>query len=345
MAVTLISPPIGVFPASTTPVRFTVDNLVGLVIGVDHSDVGVSLPVELIYADGVFLYPYLGSTLVGNTFSILRTGGWASFEERNKVRVFEQAPLPTKGQALGLIYEVDVRTLANQTIAAAGSYVIDGKVWWAKGSLTTPVAMSSALVNGSGLRLSTTGATALPLASGAVDYASRMMVLPLTGLADYNPLAPVLVRAKFTSASVAAVGWIGLIDTTSDAVNYLAANRSAEILTGTPSGSPSATVFIKRGTAVVSSCSMRSGSIGFTDRLLGVQRFNPGFADNVDQSWNGVGAVPADSGALPQNQGLSAQDTGVPTNPCVAFFLQNQSGTPLDVYLTHLSISQPRVAA
>lgn len=91
MAVTPIDPPVGALDSVTKVVRFSVDNLVGLVIGIDHSDSAVARPVEFIYADGVFLYPYLGSTLVGNVFSIQRQGGW-SYHEINKVRVFEQSP-------------------------------------------------------------------------------------------------------------------------------------------------------------------------------------------------------------------------------------------------------------
>lgn len=31
---------------------------------------------EIAYRDGAFVYPYLGSTRVGDTFSLRRTGGW-----------------------------------------------------------------------------------------------------------------------------------------------------------------------------------------------------------------------------------------------------------------------------
>lgn len=321
------------FSVSTDPTTTTV--LVNF-----PSDAASPKRWEVAYFKGAFADQYRFSSRVGSAFTIVRVDGWPSVP---LFSVDEPDPAPTGGQALGAIYEVDFRTLSNQTIGAAGSYTIDGKVWWAKGSLVTPVPMSSAVVNGSGLRLSTTGATALAMAAGAVDYAARMLVLPLANLAEFNSAAPLLVRAKFSSASVSAIGWIGLIDTTSDAANYLAAKRANEILTAIPSGSPSSSVSVKRGTGSVSSASMRSGSIGFTDRLVGVQKFSPRFGDHVDQSWNGSGAIPAASGALPQDQGLSALDTGTPTNPCVAFFLQNQSGTPLDVYLTHLSVSQPRV--
>jgi hypothetical protein len=333
---TPIDTPGSTFSSTSEPIDFTCTTTpVAISVGF-----GSTRTEERVYRDGAFLPGYKRSTANAGTFSIVRDGGWPA---NPQIYIDEPTAAPTGGQAMAAIYEVDFRTLANQTIGAAGSYTIDGKVWWAKGSLTTPVPMSSAVVNGSGLRLSTTSGTALALAAGSLDYAPRMMVLPLANLTDFNPLAPILVRAKFASASVSAVGWVGLIDTTSDAANYLAAKRSSEILSGTPGGSPSASFSIKRGTASVSSATGRSGSIGFTDRLVGVQKFSPRFGDHVDQAWTGAAAVPAASGALPQDQGLSALDTGTPANPCVAFFLQNQSGSPLDVYMTHLSISQPKV--
>jgi hypothetical protein len=346
VAVTPISPPVGEFPSSTTPVMFSVTNLVGLVIAVDHSDSEVSRPVELVFADGVFLYPYLASsTLVGNTFSILRQGGWASFEERNKVRVFEQAPVPTTGQGLALIYEVDLRAQPSQAIGASGAYVIDGKTWWAKGliaGLPFGASMSSALVSGSGLRLSIIGANAVMGASGNMDM--RNLVLPLANVPDASLTAPTFIRAKFSYAyDSGAYAFIGLVNTTSDAAGYLAAQRSAETFVGPPNVSASAVAALKAkyGTGAITDVSARGGSAVYSSHFAGVQYVN-GFTDVGDQTWDGSGAIPNLSAFKPQNQGLSQYEVGVLANPCIMFAV---SGHVQDYYLTHLSVYQPKVAA
>lgn len=104
MAVTPISPPVGELPSSTTPVMFSVTNLVGLAIVVDYSDDDADRPLEVVYINdantgiGTFFYPFFATSsvdLLTNIFSVLRQGGWGSFQEREKIRIFEQPPAKT----------------------------------------------------------------------------------------------------------------------------------------------------------------------------------------------------------------------------------------------------------
>lgn len=353
MAVTPISPPVGELPSTTTPVRFTVDNLVGLVIAVDHSDSEVLRPQELIFADGVFLYPYLGSSsLVGNEFSILRQGGWASFEERNKVRVFEQPPVPTEGQPFAALYEVDLTAQPSQTMTAAGSYTIDGKTWWAKGTLWGDGV--HALVNGSGMRLfapATLAGGAQPdrpnFRTVTTTILQRIVFFPFDEIEDYNPAAPLFVQWRLSGAITASssnrCSSLGVMTAAPSAaaitdgerltcaqVCHDVYNSASAILCGATGGQVPVT-------AVVNDAALAS-------YRTGVQRFAKD-RFYVIHKHSAVDVTPEDTLDLSGVNGLmqpTAQgDMGL-------FFTLHKAfsdGATLDVYLTHLKVMQPKVAA
>jgi hypothetical protein len=279
----------------------------------------------------------------GKVVSLKRRGGWNRI-----VRVYpemEPAPPPTGGQAMGAIYEVDFTTLPTQVIGAAGSYTVDGKTWWAKGSLTYPgVVQTSGVLNGSGLYIGTNTGADLP--QGSQNIRGRMLVLPLSELDDFNPQAPLIVRAKFSLP-----GWgpsrgafVGLVDTPADGNAYLIADQSKQVLCGTPDGNPAASLLTFRGTAGPSGAAAGQASVGVDARLVGCMRLMPKYADLCSQNWDGVGAIPDVNDVIPQQQGLSQYATNTPANPCVAMILRNNFGAPFTAYMTHLSIHQPKVA-
>lgn len=363
MAVTPISPPVGELASSTTPVRFSVDNLVGLIIGVDHSDDEVSRPVELVYAPpadsldgvGVFLYPYLGSTLIGNTFSILRQGGWASFEERNKVRVWEQEAVPTDGQGWTSIYDLNLTAQANQTMTAAGAYTIDGHAWWAKGGLGA--GSLNALVNGSGLRLFAPATVAAPIAlwrgTGATAaFPARAVCFALSQIPDFNPLAPYAVQWRYASpaalsadASRCPIGGIVDVAASSAAMTGAEKDKAKSIgLFGT-----SAAYWIRSPYNGGSDVNIVPSAVGtsYANIVQGIVKFS------TNRYYPLVGAYGAGMGTPDNYTSFNADITpafltqGLSNSPSFFFCLDKAStdGQTLDVYLTHLRVLQPKVAA
>jgi hypothetical protein len=329
-------------PGETLPTRLeSIDGTATNAI----SEVRVAYDEELVYTDaGGFVAPYLSSTLSSDkkTLSVKRAGGW---QRAFDVHVEDPKTAPSNGQQLALIYEIDFRTLPSQAIGAAGSYTIDGLTWWAKGltsGLPFGASMSSAVVNGSGLRLSIIGSNAVMSASG--DMNMRNLVLPLANIPNASLNAPTFIRGKFSYAfDNSAYAFIGLVNTTSDAAGYLSAQRSAETFVGPPnvSASPVTSLKAKYGTGAITDVSARGGSAVYSSHFAGVQYAN-GFTDVGDQAWDGTGSIPSLSAFKPQNQGLSQYEVGALANPCIMFAV---SSHVQDYYLTHLSVYQPKVAA
>lgn len=64
-------------PGSTLPSRFeSLDFTTANDVAFVSISFGSIFPEECAYRDGAFLYPYLQSTCVGHTFSLVRRGGW-----------------------------------------------------------------------------------------------------------------------------------------------------------------------------------------------------------------------------------------------------------------------------
>lgn len=321
-----------------TPKTGSTTSTVDLVITVTYGDIS-----EVAYQSGSFTPLYIaGSTLNMGTgaYSLVREGG---FPSGVTILVVHDSPTPTGGQALGTIYAVDFRTLANQTMTAAGSYTIDGLTWWAKGALTGlpfGASMASSLVNGSGLRLSVISSSIAFPASG--DYVYRNFVLPLANVPNFNALAPVYVRAKFAYTFAGHQALVGLVDTTSNAADYLSANRPSEAWTGIETNSPIAQISKKYGTESLSSAAAGNGSQFFSDFFVCLYRPVTSFVELGSQVWDGSGAIPAVNNMRPQTT-YPAYESGTHANPCIMFALRSQTGVTTEVYMTHLSISQPKV--
>jgi hypothetical protein len=325
--------------SSSAPISVVADNDV-VSLSVSY---GPFRSTETVWQQGAFCYPFLRSTRAdARTFTIVRDDGWPS---KPGVWVNDPPGPPVSGQALGLIYEVDFRAMANQAIGAAGSYTIDSLTWWAKGltsGLPFGASMSSAVVNGSGLRLSIIGSNATMSQSG--DMNMRNLVLPLANIPNASLNAPTFVRGKFSYAfDNSAYAFIGLVNTTSDAAGYLAAQRSAETFVGPPAvsnTSPVASLKAKYGTGAITDVSTRTGAAVYSSHFAGVQYVN-GFTDVGDQVWDGAGAIPSLSTFKPQTP-TPQYEVGALANPCIMFAVNSHVQ---DYYLTHLSVYQPKVGA
>ncbi len=190
---------------------------------------GDGRPEELAYRDGAFRYPFLGSTRVGDTFALRRTGGWPA---NPTVHVEEAAPSGVV--PLNPIYDLDLRTLPDLDLTEPGPYDFDGVTWYAKGQLTLQpfgASQSSSVVNGLGLRLQAATPNGYPIGptSSGDTYRYRCYFVPFAGIAGYNPAAPVLVRFHGTNGIGGnSLGWAGgIIDSTNDGVNRPNGDRDA----------------------------------------------------------------------------------------------------------------------
>lgn len=300
---------------------------------------------EAVYVDGAFVAPYVaGSTLVGDNYSVSRAGGWPDGSTVAVAKRFTGTPVPTGGQPWEEIYGVDFTALANQSLATVGAQTIDGKVWWAKGALTGQPngnSQTNDLVNGAGLRFTSSGVGSAFLAGGAFDYLFRMMFLPFSQIEDYNPLAPVMVRWRGPysgSDSLNAIG--GLVSTANDGANVLAADRAAELLAATGDQTTSASPWFKRGIAALAAGA--DYGAGKLRGELAVARYLGELTAELRASITWPGAF-GDPSTLVAETGLflsAAKPTR--SNPGVGFcMVANGAGT---VTISHLSIWQPKVA-
>jgi len=324
---------------STAPIMGTASNTSGLVITIDYPN-GLH---ETVYQLGAFTPLYsAGSTINLSTgaYSILRAGGFPFGVSVTSIGCAPCPPIPTGGQSLGTIYEVDFRTLPNLTIGPVGSYVIDGKVWWAKGPLIANGSnLTSSIQNGAGMRFTTDKTYDLPAAG---DMSCRSMFLPLANISGYNPLAPIVVRAKFIRGAVPISGMIGLVNTTADAANYLAAQRATEVFCGPEqAGGNTSSIKSKYGTGGQNGISSGQVSTPPDNFFCGIWEMFPGYRDICTQVWDGTGAIPPMT-SIPQRQGLGML-TSSNVNTTICLTASSNFGQPETVWVTHLSISQPKV--
>lgn len=101
-------------------------------------------------------------------------------------------PVPPNGVPWGVIQYTDFTALGNANFPVVGAYEIGGRQWWLKGVLSDPPTsrlMTTSLVSGQGLRISTNGC----------DYAmveNGRWYLPLSNIPEYRPGAPVIVLGQ-----------------------------------------------------------------------------------------------------------------------------------------------------
>jgi hypothetical protein len=296
---------------------------------------GLTRPEERAYRDGAFVFPFLGSTKVGTTFSLRRTGGWPL---PPTVFVDEDTPIPTGGQALGAIYEVDLTAQATQTMSAAGSYVIDGKTWWAKSTLAS--GQSCALTNGMGLTIqyAGTGATAY---SPTGNMAYRMLFFPLAQLSGFNPLAPTTVLFRFAGTNYTSVSYIlgGLVHAVDSAAAWASADRPAQMWCGFGAGAASTARYASGGSSV-SGVTITPTSLVAGDHAFGVCNMMARYGVSMHGAWSG--SLPSDPRGLTSGV-IGLPTTLSPTNIGFGMAVNTQVNQLFQPYLTHLRVMQPRL--
>lgn len=224
-------------------------------------------PVETVFMktaaepNGFFFPPYQQSTREGNTYTIVREGGWPKTLE---LHAQEEPTIPNGGQAMGAIYEVDFAALSSQSVPSPGAYTIDGITWYSKGTGSAqPYNRNTAasLVHGSGLRVSVIATSSqagyLPATAqhdgGVVN--DKAWFLPFASVPGYNPLAPVTVQYRFGPCAWQAdrptlLG--GIVKSTSDGVGLISADSPYATLLGVKWADPGTaptTVMVRGGTA------------------------------------------------------------------------------------------------
>jgi hypothetical protein len=152
---------------------------------------------ERVYRDGAFLRSYTRSTKVGNTYSIVRDGGWPA----NPQLYVDEAPaLPSTFWTT--LYDKDLRTLPNQTVSASMSntfanFTADGQPWCFHGCTA-----SLMIVNGQGMV-----GTVNDDARDGSGYSGLHVSMKLYQMAGYDVAKETAVQVRFSDlVSGAAIG-------------------------------------------------------------------------------------------------------------------------------------------
>lgn len=126
------------------------------------------------------------------------------------------------------IYEVDFSAEPNQTIGAAGSYTIGKATWWAKGALVYNHGGANtytlSIVNGTGLRWATTGASGFFFSTG-VAFPGRVMFMPFAQFTSYNPALPLCLQFVLGPAVTTQILITGVADMASSSAAVTSAER------------------------------------------------------------------------------------------------------------------------
>jgi hypothetical protein len=301
---------------------------------------------EPAYRDGAFIGRFAAlSEKVGNEYRVRRDGGWPANPAPHAEEV---AQGPTGGQAMGAIYEVDLRAQPNLNLAgASGTYTIDGLDWYAKGPLGRFAQLR--VVNGQGLEMQANN----NMFWGDPTWESRIMLLPLTEVPGYNPLAPLIVRGAFDLSAVGlnANHWtfVGIMDAILDGAQTTSHERGWSSFAWTRPGSSS--IGIRKGDTTGGN-EWFSGSPAMastTQKLIGLIWSDNKQADvAVNPSWTGSGALPDTTQSRTQTEVPSTYlgpASGFVNTPSIAIMFQDTTFAHPSVFLTHLSITQPKVAA
>ena len=320
--------------------------------------VGFDVVEERVYRDGAFLVNYTQSTRAGNTFSIVRDGGWPADPT---IYVDDAAgEVPTSGQTFGAIYDVDLRQQPSQLMTAAGQYTIDGKEWWAKGPLITNTPQTCEILNGTGLRM--TRPDPISTTSGFMfpgPYLNRAMCFRLSQLADYNPLAPLVVMWRLASPRTITqmgqnqLGYGALLTVApnADVITIVAGGGLQIQRAGMTSAYWSNPQYAGRLAPSIVAPLNASDVIG--DGVPGIYRYAADRHLPLIGQW--TGALPAGPDQMQSFSVASGVEQyrvlSAPTlNPADTWFVfacdkTAQENATMDIALTHLKIMQPRVAA
>jgi hypothetical protein len=325
MAVIWIDSP-GSSVSVAEPIDFTTDADV-VAISVRFTS---ALVEERAYRDGAFLYPYLGSTQVGHTFSLVRSGGWPArpFE----VFVDEQVSAPTDGAEWGAIYTVNLTTQGSLNMTAINAHTIDGYSWYSKGSTPFGGGTQNELFGGLGLR----AASGLWGQSG--NYSSQSLWFPFGQLPDFNINSPYAAAMRFSGTGLDGSHFViaGLADLPNTGGAVGTTDRSGQSLIRYE-GSPISFTHTA-GVSTANPTSITSDST-YGNHLFYAARLHSRVACSAHEIW--AGAIDIDAHNL--SNGLNAVILSTTlANPGFWFSTNN---TGVNVYLTHFAVLQPKVAA
>lgn len=336
-AVTFIDSP-GQLANTSEPMNFTCTRAV-LSVSVRFTASGKA---ELAYyvdndGDGHFTTGYSLSTATsgGTVFELVRSSRWPAAFELLVEPGPEPTVAPTAGQGWSSIYAVDMTAQASQTMTTAGSYTIDGKTWWSKGSLAfngTGGVQQNALINGSGL-------AAASCAFGATgSFTHQCLWMPFAQLADYNPAAPVAVVVRWAGTGVTSTTYLvfGIASMADSSAYWQSAERNNQIL-GRYYGDAVNFFSYTDGDAL----GFHPAALVSASATLGNNVFSVGMpAKRIGHTGHAAyaGSMPTDIYSFAS--GLSGRRmTSVMSNP--GFVLTRNQNCA--AYLTHLSILQPKV--
>ncbi len=188
MSVTLIDPP-GPLQNTFEPIDFTTTSKVVSISIEFNPQTGNGLR-ETVWdgtddsnEGGDFSFLYRNSTVTGSgpySWTVRRSGRWpADF----RIRIKEAG---SGGNAYWQeIYNVDFRTLPNYTVNSYGPHVFDGLTWYCKQGQTNNFINN---VNGVGLLVGSSPGSA---ENGGGTFHGPRLLLPMTNVPGFNPLAPV----------------------------------------------------------------------------------------------------------------------------------------------------------
>ncbi len=164
---------------------------------------GDGRPEELAYRDGAFVYPFRGSTRVGDTFSLRRTGGWPAHPT-----VHVEEALIGAIATWGVLYHVDFRTLPPATFSSPGSFTIDGLTWWLREKNGESSPTHTPAITAAGLAIG----GPMNVAEAFSSFRGRRMQLPLANVPGYDPSAPVVIYSRTSSTNDGAFAVVSIVD-------------------------------------------------------------------------------------------------------------------------------------
>lgn len=354
MSVSWIDTPGSRLPSPYEPLDFTASSSVGFISVMFAEGRGE----ELVYRDSAFVYPYLESTKVGNTFALRRSGGWPNAPSMS-VTVEEVArPYASTWNTL---YEIDFRDLPSSSPGAAGAYDLgDGATWYAKGDLAWAgppgagaLTMAAQLVSGSGLGFRSTANNIFTTNFGGnVAWGGRCFFLPLAQFATFNVNAPLLLQSYIGTTPGGAV-LCGLIDAASSGAGLTWPERATATMVQNSNDSPnealsSGNYYIQYGRQVQIATGFTGGPVANTFVERGI--LSAVSTDFILGSVNapGTGWLSLTSGALrPGTSGVPIVSLAAPrtTNPGVIVGWQFGYNDAAYNFMRRLRVSQPLAEA
>jgi hypothetical protein len=222
---------------------------------------------------------------------------------------------------MAVLYQVDFTTLPNQTIGAAGSYTVDGKTVWAKGTLAPAGSvLQTNIKNGLGLHYEVlSGSGSLSIGTSG-ELLQRHFFWPLSQFSGWTSGKAYMVRFRMSATIPQNVNpYFGLVDSTSDAVNLQAAQRAGDLLVApTPSSGTVGTLAVKLGAAAATTATGRATAMVNSECIVGVYHFTPRFAYLGSERL--VSGMPTDPASWLAITSVAVLDyNGLRTNPGVFF--------------------------